>query len=197
MRRQCLFFVNVKNVPFIALRETWARPLCEACDKTSGWEGPNLCRIVTTETTWEKDARTGRHSHYLCSTEEEASAMSIGARGECSINHAGLISLPCPNLHWLTDTQQWRSAHSLWRLWPLIERRTAQNYHWAHGWNCGLTWKAAPVWWRRNFFRRAKKKKSDSIVSLFVSAFCCWFFLWLGWAFKVTVLFVSRTRLLV
>lgn len=56
-----------------------------------------------------------------------------GVRRGHKVNHAGLFSLLCLNFCWLTDTQRWRSAHSLWRLQPLIERRTAYNYIWAHG----------------------------------------------------------------
>lgn len=104
----------------------------------------------------------GRHSCYLCFTAKEAGTAGNGRKGECSINHAGLISLLCPSLHWLADTQRWRSAHSLWRLRPLIERRTAYNYHWAHGWNCGSTGVVDGGYF----------KKSESIVSQFASVFC-------------------------
>lgn len=178
MRRRCLFFVNEKNVPFIALRETWARPLCEACDKTSGWDWVDLCTITTTETTWEKDTRDRGDTHVTSIPPRRRLALWALVRGGRNINHAGLISLLCLNLHWLADTQRWRSAHSLWRLWPLIERRTAYNYHWAHGWNCGLTWKAAPVWWWKVF--QEGLKKSDSIVGLFVSGFCWLLFFFCG-----------------
>ncbi len=58
---------------------------------------------------------------------------AFGVRRGHNVNHSGLISLLCLNLCWLSDTQQWRSAHSLWRLQPLIEPCTAYNYIWAHG----------------------------------------------------------------
>lgn len=58
---------------------------------------------------------------------------AFGVRRGHNVNHAGLISLLCLNLRWLSDTQRWRSAHSLWRLQPLIEPCTAYNYIWAHG----------------------------------------------------------------
>lgn len=55
--------------------------------------------------------------------------LACGVRRGHNVNHAGLISL----IGWLADTQRWRSAHSRWRLQPLIERCTAYNYIWAHG----------------------------------------------------------------
>lgn len=57
------------------------------------------------------------------------------------INHASLTSLLCLHLCWLTDTQHWRSAHSLWHPQPLIERHAAYNYIWAHG--------RIAVWWEK------------------------------------------------
>lgn len=143
-----LVFVSADKVPCSAVgsvgRVTWAYPLtgprtCSS-DKTSRGRQGGAFLEVHNQTTCEWD-RAGRQTHtythtltthaYLSSTEGDVGVWceERTSRKSCRPH---FTPLPQPR-RWLSDTQQWRSAHSLWRLQPLIEPCTAYNYIWAHG----------------------------------------------------------------